>query len=133
MANEPDTAQNALAYRSLKSGIETAFDVPPVAVLNVPSFGEALTARLLLWRTECERKFRYDQSRGVPANMARSIQQKDTTFESQIQRQLKEGPFELRKINRRIRQKFEVEQSEYQQMKRHVAQASADLAAIDRK
>lgn len=133
MANEPDTAQNALAYRSLKSGIETAFDVPPAAVQNVPGFGEALTARLLYWRMQCESKFRYDKSRGVPANMKRSIQQKYATLESSIQRQLKEGAFELRKINRKVRQKFEVEQSEYQRMERHVAQASADLAAIDRK
>jgi DNA-binding helix-hairpin-helix protein with protein kinase domain len=43
----------------LSFGIETAADVTYTAVRRVPGFGDALTQKLLIWRAEQERKFRY--------------------------------------------------------------------------
>jgi len=41
-------------------GIETAADVTQHAVMTVPGFGEAMTAKLMLWRRGHEAKFRYN-------------------------------------------------------------------------
>ncbi|MBN9506676.1 MAG: topoisomerase DNA-binding C4 zinc finger domain-containing protein [Altererythrobacter sp.] len=41
-------------------GIETAADIAPHAIMAVPGFGEAMTAKLLLWRRGHEAKFRYN-------------------------------------------------------------------------
>jgi len=41
-------------------GIETAADVHASAIMAVPGFGEAMTARLLTWRKGHEAKFRYN-------------------------------------------------------------------------
>ncbi|KVV10886.1 MULTISPECIES: topoisomerase DNA-binding C4 zinc finger domain-containing protein [unclassified Pseudomonas] len=41
-------------------GIETAADITAYTVRAVPGFGEALTAKMLIWRQEQEAKFRYN-------------------------------------------------------------------------
>ncbi len=41
-------------------GIETAADINANAVLAVPGFGEAMTAKLMAWRHDHEAKFRYN-------------------------------------------------------------------------
>lgn len=41
-------------------GIETAGDVTARAIMAVPGFGEAMTAKLLVWRQGHEAKFRYN-------------------------------------------------------------------------
>jgi DNA-binding helix-hairpin-helix protein with protein kinase domain len=41
-------------------GIETAADVTKAALANVPGFGDHLTKRLLSWRKDVERGFRFD-------------------------------------------------------------------------
>lgn len=41
-------------------GIETAADITKRAVMAVPGFGEALSAKLMLWRRGHEAKFRYN-------------------------------------------------------------------------
>lgn len=41
-------------------GIETAADITQRAVMAVPGFGEAMTAKLMLWRRGHEAKFRYN-------------------------------------------------------------------------
>ena len=43
-------------------GIETAADISANAVLAVPGFGEAMTAKLIAWRRGHEAKFRYNSA-----------------------------------------------------------------------
>lgn len=43
-------------------GIETAADITQRAVMAVPGFGEAMTAKLMLWRRGHEAKFRYNSA-----------------------------------------------------------------------
>lgn len=43
-------------------GVETAADVTYKAVRNVPGFGEALTQKLMNWRVDQERKFRFSST-----------------------------------------------------------------------
>jgi predicted flap endonuclease-1-like 5' DNA nuclease len=50
-------------------GIETAADVKASAIMAVPGFGEAMTAKLMVWRRGHEAKFRYN-----PAPDASDIQ-----------------------------------------------------------
>lgn len=47
-----------LALRSF--GIETAWDITDAAVLAIPGFGPALTANLLKWRQQIERRFHFN-------------------------------------------------------------------------
>ncbi len=53
-------------------GIETANDVTRNAVLLVPGFGEAYTARLLAWRQGHEKNFRYNPNRDATDAQAES-------------------------------------------------------------
>jgi DNA-binding helix-hairpin-helix protein with protein kinase domain len=50
----------------LSHNIVTAADVTREALLEVPGFSEPLAERLLRWRRECERGFRYVEPRFVP-------------------------------------------------------------------
>jgi DNA-binding helix-hairpin-helix protein with protein kinase domain len=50
----------------LSQNIVTAADVTPEAVRAVPGFPEPLVERLVRWRRECERGFRYTEPRWIP-------------------------------------------------------------------
>ena len=47
-------------------GIETALDISPSAVDNVPGIGETLGRRLCGWRDYWEHQFKFDPAKGVP-------------------------------------------------------------------
>jgi DNA-binding helix-hairpin-helix protein with protein kinase domain len=58
-ATIPDVGSGRAA-KLASYGIETAADVTKAALANVPGFGEHLTKRLLSWRKDIERGFRFD-------------------------------------------------------------------------
>ncbi len=53
----------------LSHNIVTAADVTTEAVRRVPGFTEALVERLVRWRRECERGFRYVEPRWIPEGL----------------------------------------------------------------
>jgi DNA-binding helix-hairpin-helix protein with protein kinase domain len=73
-------------------GIETAADINTQAVLSVPGFGEAMTAKLMTWRRGHEAKFRYnsapDPSDIQAENAARSA---STTKRVDLQSKIRSG------------------------------------------
>jgi DNA-binding helix-hairpin-helix protein with protein kinase domain len=79
-------------------GIETAFDVEPDAVLEVPGFGEKLTERLVQWRKQVEATFVFNAAVGVPAAEQRALDGKYATARQPLEAQLLAGEGELRSI-----------------------------------
>jgi hypothetical protein len=59
----------------LSHNIVTAADVTQEAVRAVPGFSEPLAERLLRWRQECERGFRYVEPRLVPEAVRREAEE----------------------------------------------------------
>lgn len=53
----------------LSHNIVTAADVTPEAMRAVPGVSEPLAERLVRWRRECERGFRYSEPRWIPENL----------------------------------------------------------------
>jgi DNA-binding helix-hairpin-helix protein with protein kinase domain len=79
-------------------GIETAFDIDPRIIEQIPGFGEQLTARLVAWRYSVERQFRFDKSKGLPL---RDLQAVDLKFEQQklhLQKSLMDGERKLKAL-----------------------------------
>jgi DNA-binding helix-hairpin-helix protein with protein kinase domain len=60
-------------------GVETASDVQPNRIRNIPGFGEVLTAELLNWRRGHERNFRFNPNEPVdPREVAKVDQELQT-------------------------------------------------------
>lgn len=111
-------------------GIETAADVNRQAVLRVPGFGPALTQRLLDWRAELERRFKFNPSSTVDprhvADMDRAIQQR----KAEIEASLRKAPAELQQIRATILTRRQALHGGLTQAARELGQADADLKAI---
>lgn len=87
-------------------GIETAADITPAALANVPGFGQHLgqqrTAMLLTWRQMVERRFRHDPQRRIdPAEIAH-LQAHYAQQRTEIEDQLLAGCQELATIKTAI-------------------------------
>ena len=61
-------------------GVETAADIEPAKIKNIPGFGTAITRHLLDWRAQHERNFRFNPNEAVDpreiANVERDVQLK---------------------------------------------------------
>lgn len=79
-------------------GIETACDVVKDVVLQVPGFGEKLTARLIGWRQEIERQFAFNPAIGVPLREQQALDIKYAAIRQPIEAQLRGGEGDLRAI-----------------------------------
>lgn len=84
-------------------GIETAADIMPHAVMAVPGFGEAMTAKLMRWRQGHEAKFRYnpapDASDVQAENVVRSAHAAKRT---DLQSKLRSGAAALQTAPQRL-------------------------------
>lgn len=65
-------------------GISTAADVTRYRVAAVPGFGDALTAALLEWRGEVERRFRFDPTTAVSVGEQRAVAVRFRTRQQQL-------------------------------------------------
>jgi DNA-binding helix-hairpin-helix protein with protein kinase domain len=76
-------------------GIETAADVDRYRVLQVRGFGEQLTQRMLAWRVQCERRFKFHP--GDPSLKADEAQLRNhyAARRAEIYRSLRAGPQRL--------------------------------------
>ncbi|UVA79568.1 hypothetical protein [Pandoraea commovens] len=72
--------------------VETANDVTRSAVMAVPGFGEAYTAKLLAWRQSHEAKFRYNPERNASdAQAENSVRSAWVAKRAAIQKKLRTG------------------------------------------
>jgi DNA-binding helix-hairpin-helix protein with protein kinase domain len=65
-------------------GISTAADVTRSHVATVPGFGDTLTAALLAWRQEVERRFRFDPTAAVSEGEQRAVAIRFRTRQQQL-------------------------------------------------
>jgi DNA-binding helix-hairpin-helix protein with protein kinase domain len=86
-------------------GIETAADVEKERVIAVPGFGPAMAEKLLEWRRETERGFRFNPTKGVDPQKVLAIDRDITTQRRKIEQALITGSNELAQIKRQAEQK----------------------------
>jgi DNA-binding helix-hairpin-helix protein with protein kinase domain len=108
-------------------GIETAFDVEPIAVLQVPGFGEKLTERLVQWRQQVEAKFAFNPAAGVPPAEQKALEVKYATARQPVEAQLLAGEGDLRAIVTRTESELRQLYEQVRSCLRLLAQAEVDL------
>ena len=106
--------------------IETAFDITPQSVSNVPGCGPFLTEKLLEWRRMCEQRFRFDP-KGVSQAEVAAINAKYQQQISQGERVLRHGPSELQQIVSQAASGVESVRGVVERLQQQIAQAKADL------
>jgi DNA-binding helix-hairpin-helix protein with protein kinase domain len=109
--------------------VETAWDITNNNVSRVPGFGPALTNKLIEWRRNVERKFRFDHSKGVDPSDIAALDRNLAELKRKFEQRLIAGPNELTQIrNQIIAQRNALEQQvndAYQAM----VQAEVDMKA----
>ena len=83
-------------------GIETAADVIGTRVMQVPGFGEVLTAELLQWRARCARGFVFNPAVPVDAGDLAMIHRDIDGRKQKPVRHLISGPTQLQVLRQRI-------------------------------
>lgn len=112
-------------------GIETAFDVSEYGVRQVPGFGEVRTGRLIAWRHQKERGFRFNPSKPIPQADRQAVEVKYQQQRIHYVRLLRQGPFELRQITSTTKAETHRIREEIASRQRAVTQAKADLAYLN--
>jgi DNA-binding helix-hairpin-helix protein with protein kinase domain len=85
-------------------GIETAADVDNQRIVAVPGFGPAMAEKLIEWRRETERGFRFDPSKGVDPQKVIAIDRDVASRKRKIEKDLIAGSTELAQIKRQTEQ-----------------------------
>jgi DNA-binding helix-hairpin-helix protein with protein kinase domain len=110
-------------------GIETAADVDKQRVVAVPGFGPAMAEKLIEWRHETERGFRFDPSKGVDPQKVIAIDRDIASQKSKIEQALITGSTELAQIKRQTEQQGRRLQVEVKCALSGLAQARANERA----
>jgi DNA-binding helix-hairpin-helix protein with protein kinase domain len=111
-------------------GIETAADVDRYRVLQVRGFGEQLTQRMLAWRTQCERRFRFNP--GDPSLKADEARLRNhyAARRAEIYRGLHAGPQRLEREARGSEQRARSLYPVLTQAAKDYGQAQADRSVV---
>ena len=83
-------------------GVETAADITPGAVSQVPGFGPKMQSRLLVWRSSLEQKFVFDPRRQVDPRDIAKVEQEVVLKKRQIEDKIKLGLAQLRQSHSQI-------------------------------
>jgi DNA-binding helix-hairpin-helix protein with protein kinase domain len=112
--------------------IFTASDVDPKQFgdLKISGFGPKNKDKILLWRQECERSFRYDPNRGVSLAATTSLQADITRRRSEIVRDLRNGLVQLRTIAADTTSRRKYLESRASDILPAIVQGRADAAAV---
>lgn len=111
-------------------GIETAADITKSAVMNVPGFGPAMTARLLEWRRSVEAKFRFDPKVGVDPQAVFDLDKRIAEQRRVLEDALRKGASELNALRTSIlTQRRALEEPIFVAVQT-LAQAEVDLEAV---
>lgn len=113
-------------------GIETAADVNNNAVTSVPGFGPALTKRLLDWRRSIEARFRFNPSAGVDPRDVVDLDRKMAQQKRDLEETLRKGAIELHQLRTSILSRRQALEGPMRTAAQSLAQAEADLAAIQK-
>ena len=117
---------NANLCATLRSyGIETAADVEPAALSQVPGIDGWLDRRLLAWRAALERRFRFDPSRGAAVEET-ALERELASLRAQLEQDLLRGEADLRQLYQACMQQRISSRHHLDQAARAVDQAEAD-------
>jgi DNA-binding helix-hairpin-helix protein with protein kinase domain len=83
-------------------GIETAADVDKQRIVAVPGFGPAMAEKLIEWRRETERGFRFDPAKGVDPQKIVAVDRDIAAQKRKIEQALIAGSTELLQLKRQI-------------------------------
>ena len=108
-------------------GVETAADITPIRIQNVPGFGPKLTTDLLNWRNKLETGYKSSPHPSNPALLA-SIEQKYERIRQDLEQSLMSGPAKLEQIALRSMQQQQAAQVNLQNLAQNLAQAKADMS-----
>ena len=110
-------------------GIETAADVDKQRVVAVPGFGPAMAEKLMDWRRETERGFRFDPSKGVDPQKIVAVDRNIAVHKRKIEQALIAGSNELAQIKRHTEQQGIRLRAEAESALAVLAQARVDQRA----
>ena len=111
-------------------GIETALDVGRLGVVKVPQIGPKLTERLVEWRDEQARNFRFDASQ--PTRELVTLERNHHALITQWETTLTAGPARLRDLVTRFRPLRDAGLRQIQVAVDQLFRAEQDLAIIER-
>ncbi|HVT61033.1 MAG TPA: hypothetical protein VHR45_21905, partial [Thermoanaerobaculia bacterium] len=111
-------------------GIETAADASYGAVLQVPGFGEVLTGKVVGWRRNLEKGFRFDASRSIDPNDIAEIDRKLDLKRRQLEAALTQGSPQLLQIRRQVDARRSSLRASLESTAQALAQAECDLKAL---
>ena len=114
-------------------GIETAADVVEIKIISVPGFGPSMTKKLLEWRRDQERKFRFDPSKAVDPNVILSLDQEIERTRRALEKALRDGVTELEKAKRQLELWQISAKQELDASIRMVSQTRADWNLVQRR
>jgi DNA-binding helix-hairpin-helix protein with protein kinase domain len=111
-------------------GIETALDVEPATILQVPGFGPKLTDRLTYWREEIERQFVFNAAVGVPPQEQQALDLRFAQARKQVEARLLSGEGELRAIVNQAESELRLLYSHVQSCLQSLVQSELDLKLL---
>lgn len=107
-------------------GIETADDVTQQAVLAVPGFGPAYTARLVEWRQGLEKQFVFDAAKPVDPRDIAQVEQEMATTRAKLEQELAHGAMQLHQIRQQTLSRRQALQPAVEAALKNLAQLEAD-------
>lgn len=111
-------------------GIETAADIEIQRVRRVPGFGEVLTAALVNWRRECERRFNFDPKRAVTEAERSAERARFASRRRALEDVLSKGHSELLELARRAEAQSRALSPAVAAAYKKILQARADLSLL---
>jgi DNA-binding helix-hairpin-helix protein with protein kinase domain len=111
-------------------GVETAADLTPNNLANVPGIGPEFSRRLLTWRQSCEQRFRFDPAKPVDPKQVAILDQRLANRKAELERLLRGGQGELKRLAEQCQLARQQLEAEARTAARAVAQAQADLSAL---
>lgn len=115
-------------------GIESAADISKASVSSVPGFGPGFTNRLLNWRVQRERRFRYDANAAPDASMAIKLSYRRQLIERDFARhvgELEQILLQMEAIEGAGLARKTALDTQVQALETDYAQARADLALFN--
>lgn len=107
-------------------GIETAADITEHRIQSIKGFGPWLASRLLTWRSELERGFRFDPKQGVDPRDLIALKQRYAMERQQLAADLATGLDHLNQLRLMALRHRQILQSRVEEAGQQLAQANAD-------
>lgn len=83
-------------------GIETASDIDPVKIQEIPGFGIKITAELVSWRKEHERNFRFNPNLSIDPRLIDNVNREINAKQQAHLQTLRQGVTDLTRITQEV-------------------------------